>query len=54
MPFKRPEIKTFMIACEQIQRLMAQGTSLSQDEQELIEFCVKELLKEMRGSRAAA
>ena len=54
MPFKRAEVNNLMIACENIQRLMAQGATLSQDERELIEFCVQELLREIRESRTAA
>ena len=54
MPFKRAEVKSLMTACENIQRLMAQGTSFNREERELIEFCVQELLREMREHREAA
>ena len=54
MPLQRPEVKHFVGACENIQALLAQGTTLKQEERDLITFCVHELLSEMQKSQAAA
>jgi hypothetical protein len=54
MTLQRQEVKLLLAACEQIQRLMAQGTRLEEDERELIEFSVQELLRELRARRHAA
>jgi len=54
MTFHRQEVKVLLADCEQIQRLMALGAQLEEEERELIEFSVQELLREIRTKQHAA
>lgn len=54
MPLRRQEIRSLIAACETIQGLLAQGHKYTDDERELIEFCVQELLSQLRAHHAAA
>jgi hypothetical protein len=53
MPLRRQEIRNLIAACEQIQGFLAQGHKYTTEERELIEFCVQDLLNQLRASAAA-